>query len=173
MALRDLRIYRLLSPDLIDLYAEIESRFDEETDEEIPYPPELASEKVIRDCSKLLAKSDNVRNVKRLYADLLFRETENPTALGSGIAIPHVRTNNVKDLTMCFLRYLKGVNMKSLDGKPVYLVFAIVTPREENSSDYQKVYRKIIKWIQVPQFRDELMTACNCSEITKALRMAE
>ncbi|GAG19898.1 unnamed protein product, partial [marine sediment metagenome] len=30
----------MLSLDLIELYAEIESRFDEETDEEIPYPPE-------------------------------------------------------------------------------------------------------------------------------------
>jgi nitrogen PTS system EIIA component len=62
---------------------------------------------------------------------ILAREAMASTAVGNGIAIPHVRNPIVLHITepvvsLCFLE--KPVNFNSLDGKPVNCLFTLVSP---------------------------------------------
>lgn len=62
---------------------------------------------------------------------LLAREALASTAIGDGIAIPHVRNPIVLHVTepivcLCFLE--KPVDFNSLDGKSVYCLFTLVSP---------------------------------------------
>lgn len=62
---------------------------------------------------------------------LLARESIASTAIGDGIAIPHVRHPIVlhierPTITLCFLK--SPVNFDSLDGKPVHSLFMMVSP---------------------------------------------
>jgi PTS system nitrogen regulatory IIA component len=62
---------------------------------------------------------------------LLARESLGSTAVGDGIAIPHVRNPIVlhipaPTITVCFLE--QAVDFAALDGKPVHTLFAIVSP---------------------------------------------
>ena len=62
---------------------------------------------------------------------LLAREAIAPTAVGDGIAIPHVRKPlvlNVRrpSLTLCFLE--RPIDYGALDGKPVGTLFTIISP---------------------------------------------
>jgi fructose PTS system EIIBC or EIIC component len=171
---RDIRLVRLLKLETIELDEHLDFDVDPETDEsKIPSEKEI-SEIVIRRCAEVLDRSGLVVNVKRLGDELLYREAQAPTAIGEGIAIPHVRSRNVRDLLMCFLRYPDGVPMESLDGKPVFMVFGIVTPYYEEDTDYQKVYRKLLSNIQAdPAFREELMTLETPGEIIRSIRQRE
>jgi nitrogen PTS system EIIA component len=65
-----------------------------------------------------------------LFGALLARENLGTTAVGDGIAIPHVRNPiifhvNRPVLALCFLE--QPIDFDSLDGKPVDTVFTIVT----------------------------------------------
>ena len=66
-----------------------------------------------------------------LFQVILARESMASTAIGDGIAIPHVRNPIVLHITepvvsLCFLE--KSVDFNSLDGKPVYCLFTLVSP---------------------------------------------
>ncbi|MBI3616818.1 MAG: PTS sugar transporter subunit IIA [Candidatus Omnitrophica bacterium] len=68
---------------------------------------------------------------KSLWQMLIAREKMTPTAIGNGIAIPHVRNPVVlhvdhPSISLCFLK--KPVDFKALDGKPVFIVFTILSP---------------------------------------------
>jgi nitrogen PTS system EIIA component len=62
---------------------------------------------------------------------LLARETLGSTAIGDGIAIPHVRNPIVlhieqPTITLCFLE--RPIEFGALDGQPVHTLFTIISP---------------------------------------------
>lgn len=66
-----------------------------------------------------------------LYEVLLAREALGSTAIGDGIAIPHVRNPVILHLqnpmiTVCFLE--RPVDFGSLDGRPVTVLFTLISP---------------------------------------------
>lgn len=66
-----------------------------------------------------------------LLQTLLAREALGSTALGNGIAIPHVRNPIVgqtseSSISLCFLK--KPIDFDAVDGKPVTILFTLVTP---------------------------------------------
>ena len=62
---------------------------------------------------------------------LLAREALGSTAIGEGIAIPHVRrplllNGSRASISLCFLEH--SVDFGALDGKPVFAVFLLISP---------------------------------------------
>jgi len=171
---RDIRLFRLLRPEMVELWERIDLPVDIETGEEIPLKADEVTVFVLRRCAEVLDRTGMVSNVKRLGDELLYRESQAPTALGNGIAIPHVRSRNVRELVMCFLRYPEGAMMESLDNEPVYLVFGIATPYYQDDTDYKRVYRKLLAILRDdPSFRVELMEMTDPGEIVPILRQRE
>ena len=65
----------------------------------------------------------------------LVREASASTAIGDGIALPHVRNPIVLNVTrpmisLCFLA--KPVDFGALDGKPVHILFSLISPTMRN-----------------------------------------
>ena len=66
-----------------------------------------------------------------LLQTLLAREALGSTALGNGIAIPHVRSPIVGQslesaISLCFLK--NPIDFNAVDGKPVTILFTLITP---------------------------------------------
>lgn len=66
-----------------------------------------------------------------LYQVLLARENLGTTAMGDGIAIPHVRNPVVlhvtrPSVTLCFLE--NAIDFGALDGRPVSILFTLISP---------------------------------------------
>lgn len=59
---------------------------------------------------------------------LLEREAVGTTGVGSGIAIPHVRSMVVESTAVCFARLPGGLDFAAADGEPVRVVYLIVAP---------------------------------------------
>lgn len=83
--------------------------------------------KAIVDCLKLPPETDR----QSLHRILLAREELSSTAIGDGIAIPHVRTPvilhiDAPHLTLCFLE--RPIKFGALDGKPVHALFTTICP---------------------------------------------
>jgi len=66
-----------------------------------------------------------------LYQTLLAREALGSTAIGHGIAIPHVRNpilsqSEEPSVSLCFLK--RPIDFKAVDDKPVHILFTLITP---------------------------------------------
>jgi nitrogen PTS system EIIA component len=85
---------------------------------------------VLREVVELLRLPEEVDRLFLLRV-LLAREAIAPTAVGEGIAIPHVRNPVVlhvgrPTIALCFLE--NPIEYGALDGKPVHTLFTIISP---------------------------------------------
>ena len=130
----------------------------------------LRKEAVVRELATLFNASESIVNPNKFLTDLINREKKASTALGEGLAVPHVRSLQPRRLLCVVARSTQGVEYDSPDGKPVYLFFGLVAP-SYNDREYLKFYR----WIAL-SFREEewlmpsLMEAADEHEIIKILR---
>ena len=68
-----------------------------------------------------------------LFGEILAREEEATTGVGRGIALPHVRSSDVVEITYIAVGlHAEGVEWQAVDGAPVHIVFLIASadPRE-------------------------------------------
>lgn len=87
-------------------------------------------EEVLKSIVELLPLSPKL-NKKSLWQMLVAREKMMSTAVGNGIAIPHVRNPVVlqtdrPSVSLCFLK--NPVDFKALDGKPISILFILLSP---------------------------------------------
>lgn len=96
------------------------------------------------------------------------REELESTGVVEGIAIPHARTEAVKDLLVVIGIIKEGLDFNSLDGKPVNIVFLIVAP-EEAKSKYIQVLARISRMCRQEDFRNALLNSSSPSEVMSLL----
>ena len=70
-----------------------------------------------------------------IFDALLQREKLSSTGLGQGIAIPHGRLPSITRVYGVFARLVNPVAFESVDGEPVDLVFALISP-EQSGADH-------------------------------------
>lgn len=101
-------------------------------------------ERVIRELCGLLVTSDEIRNPNKLFLDLHNREKQWSTALGHGVAFPHVRTMHTRGLVFAVARSTPGLDYDAPDGLLVHLFFAMVCPPYEDA-----LYRRFARQLAV------------------------
>jgi len=108
-----------------------------------------------------------------LLQTLLAREALGSTALGNGIAIPHVRNPIVgqageSSISLCFLR--NPIDFDAVDGKPVTTLFTLVTP---NVKAHLQLLAKLAFLLHDQPFRELLHRSGSEAEIMAAIRALE
>jgi PTS system nitrogen regulatory IIA component len=103
----------------------------------------------------------------------LAREASASTAIGDGIAIPHVRNPIVLHVsspavTLAFLS--QPVDFGALDGKPVHVLFSIISPT--NRSHLQLLSRLSFA-LHDGKLRETLARQAPCAEIMQEVRRVE
>ena len=103
-------------------------------------PDFTAKYDVLVKLAEVLASAPQIKNKEELLAAILRREALMSTAIGRGVAIPHVRLSSVTDLVMAV-----GISQKDIedfdaaDGKPVRLVFMIAAAVNQHSYYLQTI----------------------------------
>jgi mannitol/fructose-specific phosphotransferase system IIA component (Ntr-type) len=165
---------RFLSPEAIDL--DLETKLLPEGDLPEGFDPmsrqnlNRIREGVIGELSGLLAATGEVTHPQRLLRDLFNREKKAGTAVGQGVAFPHVRTLQVKSFVMAFGRSREGLPFDAPDEEPVRLFFAMAAPPYDDRT-YLKVYRSLASLLLEPEHREQFLTAEDPSEILRALEL--
>lgn len=161
-----MRLTRYLKPPQVRL--ELETVMPEEKPEEWSESRFLWSVKsaILQELVGLLDASGKVSNPKRLFHDLENRERKATTGIGGGIAIPHVRTMQAKDFTICFARCTPGIYFNSLDGEPVHFFFGVVAPPYRDKL-YLEVYKKVGQVFGTEDAREALLAAADEHEVIR------
>ncbi len=68
---------------------------------------------------------------KGLQKRLADREAIGSTGLGNSVAVPHVKGDDVAKTTLVLARCRKGIEWQAIDGRPVHLIFLLVSPASE------------------------------------------
>jgi PTS system nitrogen regulatory IIA component len=108
-----------------------------------------------------------------LLQTLLAREALGSTALGNGIAIPHVRNPIVgpaveSAISLCFLR--NPIDFDAVDGRPVTILFTLVTP---NVKAHLHLLAKLAFLLHDQPFQELLHRPGSEAEIMTAIRTLE
>ena len=102
-------------------------------------------------------------------AEILKREELMSTAIGRGIAIPHVRLSSVTDLVMAVGVCRSPIaDFQTIDDVPVTLLFMIAAAYNQHSY-YLKTLSFFSAKLKKKELRDSLMSAKSTEEIYNLL----
>ena len=73
----------------------------------------------------------------RIEAAVWAREELVPTGLGHGIAVPHARLAGLRAPLLAVGLSREGIDFNSPDGQPAHLIFLLLTPSEENTTQLE------------------------------------
>lgn len=94
-------------------------------------------EDVLWEMIGFLKQRNRITKEKDLHEKLIQRERLGSTAIGEGVAIPHCKMKGLKDPVVMLAVSKKGVNFYSIDGKPSYLFFLVVSSPDNPSLNLQ------------------------------------
>ncbi len=106
-----------------------------------------------------LANAPQIKNRQELAAEILKREDLMSTAIGRGIAIPHVRLSSVTDLVVSVgISHTDIIDFQTLDDQPVRLVFMIAAAYNQHAYYLQTLSFFSAK-LKSQELRQSLLTA--------------
>lgn len=123
-----MQIARYLKPELVRL-GMVHGHLDE-IDPEKDRDAELARLKldVIDELVDLFMETGVVRNRNKFRMDMINREKGSSTAVGMGVAVPHVRSMQPRSVGLIFARSREGVWYDAPGGELVHIFFGVCSP---------------------------------------------
>ncbi len=115
-------------------------------------------DEVIKELIEILYEDGKITDKEKFRQAVLKREEEFSTGIGMGIAIPHGKSDTVKEASITFGRSNKGIDYESMDDKPAYLFFLISVP-EESSDIHLRALSEISRKLMHTEIREKLSKA--------------
>ena len=104
---------------------------------------------------------------KQRYLDAVFaREAQGPTALGEGLAVPHGKTDAVKEAGFAVATLKQDMKWKGLDeDEDVNLIFLIAIPNAEAGSTHMHLLTELTTTLVDDDVREAVLKATTAEEI--------
>ncbi|MCM8788156.1 MAG: PTS sugar transporter subunit IIA [Candidatus Omnitrophica bacterium] len=121
---------------------------------------------------QVLEKNGLLQDRKQVLEALIEREKLGSTGIGQGIAVPHTKTDQIKDLVCALGISEKGVNFESLDGEPVFIIFLVLAPSGATGI-HLKALAKIARLLKDKVFRNYLRMSKSPKEAYQIIKEDE
>lgn len=105
----------------------------------------------------------------RILDALISREELTSTGIGSGLAIPHARISGIHEHYLAFGRSVHGMDYEAVDGKPVYILFLLLSPPESIAQHLQFLAR-LSKYLHDTSFREKLLRVREEKKVIEIIR---
>ncbi|MBL8749188.1 MAG: PTS sugar transporter subunit IIA [Planctomycetes bacterium] len=79
---------------------------------------------------------------KGLHKRLVEREAVGSTGLGNGVAVPHVKGDEIEKVVLVLARAKKGLEWHAIDGRAVNILFLLASPKDDPDMHLQ-----CLRWI--------------------------
>lgn len=123
---------------------------------------------IIRELAKLHEKTGVLNDYEGYVNALMAREAQSSTGIGEGIAIPHAKTEFVKEPALAMGRKKEGIEYDSLDGEPATLFFMIAAPDGANNTHIETLAR-LSQLLLDDDFKAALENAATADEVVDIL----
>lgn len=146
-----MNIKKLLTEDLIELHLTGSTK-----------------EEVIEAMVDLAMKSGKIQDRQAALEAVLDREKKMSTGIQAGVAIPHGKSETVKELVACVGIKPEGVDFAALDGEPSRIFIMTISPLNRTGPHVQFL-AEISKILQSEENRQAILTAKSAAEIIAKL----
>ena len=119
-----------------------------------------------------LAQSVHGLDASKTVAALQERETLGPTGVGSGVALPHVRSLEIDKVVGTFIMLEKPVDFEAVDHQPVDLIFALFAP-ENAGVEHLKALALVSRTLRDAALRSKLRANPDSSTLFTILTEAQ
>lgn len=133
------------------------------------YDGKLDRDTVINELINKLSVNNYITNIDNVRKAILDREAESTTAIGMNVAIPHGKSDSVKQPAVAVLQNRNGIEWESLDGSKPQIVFLIVVPNSSNNT-HLKLLQRLSRALMNDETRNNLINANNKNEIYNILK---
>lgn len=127
---------------------------------------------IIRELAKLHESTGVLNDYEGYVNALMAREAQSSTGIGEGIAIPHAKTEFVKEPALAMGRKKEGIEYDSLDGEPATLFFMIAAPDGANNTHIETLAR-LSQLLLDDDFKAALENASTADEVVDIINKAE
>jgi len=100
------------------------------------------------------------------------REMESSTGVGDGVAIPHARTDAVKDFVAAVGISKPGVEFDAVDGKPVKVILLMGIPTRKVDA-YLRLLAHLSLLMKQKSFRTALLNCADAQSVIETFRQHE
>jgi len=132
----------------------------------------LDKKSLITEMAEFLQCSGYVGNLSGFLSSVFEREGLMSTGIGHGIAIPHARSKEAKELKICVAILKDRIEFDSIDESLVDIVFLIAVP-DTLKDEYIKVLSAISNFCRNEDNRNILRECDNEEDVYKLLRIIE
>lgn len=127
---------------------------------------------VIEELVDILVAAKKISDKEKVIKCLIEREELGSTGIGQAVAIPHAKSNAVKELVSAFGLSHDGVNFDALDGEPVRIFFLLLAP-DSAAGTHLKALAKISGLLKNKHFRKMLLNAGTKEDVIKIIKEEE
>lgn len=124
---------------------------------------------LLKEMVQILVEQGKVSHFDEVVEALEAREALCSTGLDRGIAIPHAKTFEVKELTLALGISPEGLDFDSLDGNLSHLFFLILTPPDQ-PGQHVEALSEIAKVTQSSDFVQSLLSAGSSERVLQLIR---
>ncbi|MBG9768628.1 fructose-specific PTS transporter subunit EIIC [Bacillus vallismortis] len=142
----------IISPELIDPHLSGETRDD-----------------IIDEMIQQLSQRGMLLSESGFKQAILKREQQGTTAIGMNIAIPHGKSESVREPSVAFGIKRSGVGWNSLDGSDAKLIFMIAVPEDSRGNQHLKILQMLSRKLMNDSYRNRLLSVQTKEEAYKLL----
>ncbi len=115
------------------------------------------------------ARAGSVAEPRLLRASLALREKAGSTAIGKGVALPHLRSIHVLEPCVVFGRSTRGVVWNAIDGEPVHLALLMLSPAEVTAEVHVEWVARGAAVLRIQRQRQRLLDAADFGAVSALL----
>jgi mannitol/fructose-specific phosphotransferase system IIA component (Ntr-type) len=134
--------------------------------------PSGSTDEVLSEMARRLRASGDVPDADDLSRRLLEREKLGCTALGNGLAIPHCKIGGIDSALLAIGVSRGGVDFLALDGKPVRIIFLVLSPSDSPTGHLQALAR-ISRLVKTPGVTESILSSSTPEQVGSLVRDAE
>ncbi|MCG6216040.1 PTS 2-O-a-mannosyl-D-glycerate transporter subunit IIABC [Vibrio furnissii] len=148
-----MKLTSLTNPSLITLQTTFESR-----------------DAAIRALAEMLDQQGKLHNKDEYLQAVFAREIQGPTALGEGLAVPHGKTDAVKEAAFAIATLKDDLKWQGIDDEEdVNLIFLIAIPNAEAGSTHMHLLTELTTTLVDDEVREAVLNATNVEQIFELL----
>lgn len=126
-------------------------------------------EEVLKTLVELIGEnSDSLDDKENFYHNILEREKLGSTGIGLGIAIPHARSEKIKNIVVAIGLLKYGIDFNSPDGENVKLVILVGAPKGQNK-EYLSLVSELMRTFRDDNMRNNVICANDYQELLEAI----
>jgi mannitol/fructose-specific phosphotransferase system IIA component (Ntr-type) len=114
----------------------------------------------------LANQSGNILDLETVKKCVFEREKLVSTGVGKGFAIPHGKSDEIKDIVAAFAVLKDPIDFDSIDGEPVRYIFLLVG-KDSMLNLHIKLLSRISRLMNKDEFREKLLSSESNEQVLK------